>query len=144
MAGRSVTQQFVGTVGVFSLLGPLAGTVAVWIALVIAMLADGSGDSWSFLQSLSDIVAFAILSLVVGYVLGVIPAAVTGALCHLFARNIRSTAGWVAACSGGGAIGGFSGPLVTGNAEHAGLAFGIVGSVAAAVCAFALRHARWR
>lgn len=144
MAGRSVTQQFVGTVGVFSLLGPLAGTVAAWIALVVATLADGSGGGWSFLTNPTDIVAFAILSLVVGYVLGVIPAAVTGAICHLFARHIRPTAGWIAACSGVGAMCAFCGPLVTGNAEYAGMMFGIIGAVAAAVCAFALRHARWR
>lgn len=147
MRESSVTTQFLRTVGMFAFVGPFAGTVTVWALLLIAFYST-PGSNLREPWGVGTIGGFAILSLLVGYVLGVIPAAITGGLCHFFARAIRSDIGWTVAC---GLVGGMmTGALILGiqgglpDWEAAGLLMALLpGLVAAAVCGWRLRRRRW-
>lgn len=147
MKETSVTTQFLRTVGIFAFVGPLVGTVTVWALLLIAFY-SGSGSNLREPWGVGTVGGFAILSLLVGYVLGIIPAAITGSICHFFARTIRSDIGWTVAC---GLVGGImTGGLILsihGRPPEwgvSGLLIGpLPGIVAAAVCGWSFRQRRW-
>ena len=144
MGDRSVTGQFVGTVGVFSLLGPLVGTGVAWIGLAWVLVTASSNVGASFAEYVPDLPFAMLLSVVIGYVVGVVPAAVTGVVCHLFARSIQPTWLWVCACTLIGALCGGMAPLVLGLVDlWTSLTFGVCGAAGGAACAWKLRHDRW-
>lgn len=90
MTAPSSTPGLWRTIGVFAAVGPLAGTVGVWLILAVivgvASFAEpgGLGDLFGGPAMLPP---FLLASLLGGYAAGVIPAVVTGAVCHLAASR---------------------------------------------------------
>ncbi len=149
MSQSSVTEQFVRTVGTFALLGPLVGVAAMWTGLISdAVLAGnfsgGTGGAW--VDLISSGIGALLISVPVGYVIGVIPAAVVGAACHFFARAVRTDVLWIALCTATGTLGGVLTTVVMSRGWHDGTSlvlFAATGGVAAAACSFKLRRVRW-
>ena len=141
--------QFLRTVATFALLGPLVGVGVIWIGLVGLVIFSGD-DAWyssgSLLGYLMGVPGAVLLSLVFGYLFGILPAAATGVICHLFARTIRSNALWLIACAAVGCTSGIAALATIDNGWSDWLSLGLFavpGSVAATVCAYRLRRSRW-
>ena len=84
--------------------GPLAGVGVVWMVLIgLNILTGDPGWTGDLPAYLAGLLGLLLLTVVFGYVLGVVPAAVTGLICHFFARAIRSDALWILACALAGA-----------------------------------------
>ena len=150
MGRSSVTEEFIRNVGTFAVLGPAAGVGAIWVFLIAIMASTGDDGAWDRAGSLplylAQLVGAVLLTLVVGYVIGIIPAVVTGIICHLFARSIRSHLAWIGLSAAVGAASGAvaAAVLLQGWPDGRSLGFlALPGAVAAATCAFKLRRQRW-
>lgn len=149
MDRSSVTKQFVRTVGTFAFVGPPVGVAMMWIGLIAEEMWAGklSDVTGPHLIGLVVILISALpVSLVIGYVVGVIPAAVVGVVCHFFARAVRTDAVWIVLCTVAGAVGGMLTTAVLDRGWPDGISLAwsaATGGVAAAVCGLQLRKARW-
>lgn len=149
MSQSSVTEQFVRTVGTFASLGPLVGVAVMWTGLIAdAVLAGNfSGETGHTLVGVVSSGAGALLiSVPIGYVIGVVPAAAVGATCHFFAKAIRADALWIALCTATGVIGGVATTTVMNRGWPDGTSlvmFAAAGGVAAGACGLKLRRTRW-
>lgn len=149
MSRSSVSERLVRTVGTFALLGPLVGVGVVWIGLIGLAIFTGD-DAWDsneqLLGYLLGIPPAVALSVAFGYLFGVLPAATTGIVCHLFSRSIRSDALWILASAVVGAGIGAMAVAIMSDGEPDYLSLGmfvIPGAGAAAACALKLRRRRW-
>ena len=149
MRRSSVTDQFLRTVGTFALLGPLVGVGVVWIGLIgLITLAgyDTRGSGVSLSDYLTGVPAAILLTLIAGYVVGILPAAATGIICHLFARSVHSDALWLVASAAVGAASGVAAAAIASGGGPDRFSLGLLaipGAVAAAACALKLRRERW-
>jgi len=131
------------------LFGPLAGVGVVWMVLIgLNILTGDPGWTGDLPAYLAGLLGLLLLTVVFGYVLGVVPAAVTGLICHFFARAIRSDALWILACALAGATVSMAALAVTtGSSDLLNytslLLFVAPGTGAGAVCAWKLRRSRW-
>ena len=149
MSRTSVTDRFLRTVATFALLGPLVGVGVIWIGLIGLAVFTGD-DAWDgnehLLGYLMGVPLAVLLSVAFGYLLGVLPAATTGIVCHLFSRSIRSDALWILASAVVGAgIGAMAAAIMSdGEPDYFSLGmFVLPGAGAAAACALKLRRRRW-
>lgn len=149
MSRSSVTERLVRTVGTFALLGPLVGVGVIWIGLIGLAIFTGD-DAWDnneqLVGYLLGIPPAVLLSVAFGYLFGVLPAATTGIVCHLFSRSIRSDALWILASTIVGAGIGAMAVAIMSDGEPDYLSLGmfvIPGAGAAAACALKLRRRRW-
>lgn len=104
------------------------------------------GNAWHDdpVSLLPGFLGSALLTVVVGYVIGVIPAAVTGVIRHMFAQSIRSDRAWIGACSLVGSVcAGVAAPMLGLVDLGTSLMLMLCGGVAGAVCGWKLRRDRW-
>lgn len=136
----SASQRFARTLGTFVLLGPLLGGLSQSIFILFETnWTSSTGPWWGHLPGL---LGFVLLAVFFGFVLGILPAAITGMLCHLFAKKIERDGLWVFACASlGGSVSALAW-VAWQNDFSASLA--ISGAMAAAGCALKLRRERWR
>lgn len=136
MTGLGVVLRFLRTLGVFAVLGPLVGTFCVISVMMLIGVFTGAFTGSEV--SLAGFAFVAFVGLIFGYGLGFVPAAATGAICHLFARRIGSDLPWVAACGATGIAVTYSlGQML--NTEM----WAPLGGLSAAVCAWVMRRWRW-
>jgi hypothetical protein len=146
MGRSSVTGQFTRTVGAFALIGPPVGTAFVWVWIFFPVpAAVGGGHTIpSLIAFLGSLAGSALATLIVGYVLGVVPAAMTGLVCHFFAQAVRSDTLWVTLCGLTGAIAGALSALILTRTLALDMAIlAVPGAMAASACALKLRRSRW-
>ena len=128
--------RFIFTVLVFALLGPIVGSLGVLLGLTVGV---GLQDPANALNMLF-LTPFA---LIVGGVVGFLPAAACGLVAAAVSAKLRSTAAWALACTVIGALlGAGAGRLVAPNYEWWILA--AAGGFAALICAFASLRLRPR
>lgn len=143
MSAPSVRTRLIRTIGIFAALGPLAGVVVVWLILAVAFAIIESIEpsaSSDLLGGLGVLPLFIVLSLGVGYVYGLVPAVLTGAICAWAANHISSFTAWLLAA-------GLVGFIVTGGAAYllnpvlvSASILGLVGAAAAVFCAWLVRR----
>lgn len=122
--------------------------MAMWVLVAWTSYAANGADFFaprSAIDAIAALSGFLLFSLLVGYVAGILPAAITGVICHFFAQTVRHDLAWVGLCiavgAGVSAAASFAltrAPLIEGGFLT------LPGAVAAAVCALALRRTRWR
>jgi hypothetical protein len=150
-------------VALFALLGPVVGAMTFVVVSTVSMLASWQGAGPSLVSVVGGVLLVAVVALGFGFVLGVVPAAITGAICLAVSRRVASTVLWLglSALIGGGVtalfavvlrgvilqnrVAGVGGQIdsamsIAGVAMSSGLA--AVGALAALACAGLSRN--WR
>ncbi|RZJ17441.1 MAG: hypothetical protein EON91_09250 [Brevundimonas sp.] len=117
--------------------------MVVWLILAVAFAIIESIEpsaSSDLLGGLGVLPLFIVLSLGVGYVYGLVPAVLTGAICAWAANHISSFTAWLLAA-------GLVGFIVTGGAAYllnpvlvSASILGLVGAAAAVFCAWLVRR----
>lgn len=141
MSRRSDASSFLKTVGTFVIVGPLTGTAVIWAFLLVPMAVTGV-DGQPLTEIMIGLPGALLLSLVLGYLFGAVPAAITGMIALVFSYAFTSRWLWAIFCALAGFVVTVAGYVLLGMGMTDTLPLGAVGAVAGAVCALVVRKGR--
>lgn len=88
----------------FALLGPVIGALILVVVSTVSTLANWQGAGPPLVSVIGGVLLLTVVVMAVGFVVGVAPAAITGAICLAISRRVDSTALWLglSTVTGGG------------------------------------------
>ena len=146
MAHLWTSHGFLRIIGRFTFVGPLVGTALVWLFLLGPLLVSSfiqNGIDESVLGFVGSAVGAVLVSILVGYAVGGVPALMTGVVCSAFARGMKFDWLWIGACAASGFAITFAGCSIFSLDLETASQIGAIGAAAAVACAFLLRRDRW-